>query len=229
MYKYEMHLHTFPCSACGRQTIEEAVDAAKAAGYSGFVVTNHFFRGNTGISRHMPWTDFVRAYEQDYLRGRAYGQTKDIDVLFGIESGYRQGREVLVYGLSPDDVKQMPEFMEAPIEELSASIHRHGGLMYYAHPLRLRHYIPDPDVEPDPALCDGAEVFNCGNKAERDELGLAYAVKNHLPQLSGGDVHGVEQFGQAGIETDRRIRTSEDLLEVLQSGAYQLIRGERYV
>ena len=42
-YKYETHLHTCQGSACGRLTGEEQADLYKGFGYTGIVVTDHFF------------------------------------------------------------------------------------------------------------------------------------------------------------------------------------------
>ena len=52
-YRYEMHLHTAPCSLCAVATMEEMVAACREKGYAGFVVTNHFYHGNTGIDRSL--------------------------------------------------------------------------------------------------------------------------------------------------------------------------------
>ena len=66
-YKYQMHAHTHPCSACSRLSPEELVESLRAGGYAGCVITNHFFHGNTGIDRRLAWEDFVAYYERDYL------------------------------------------------------------------------------------------------------------------------------------------------------------------
>ena len=85
MFKYEMHLHTSGCSKCAHSTIEEMIIALKEKGYTGAVITNHFYRGNTAVDRKLPWEDFVSAYEKDFLVGKALGEKLDFDVIFGIE------------------------------------------------------------------------------------------------------------------------------------------------
>ena len=45
----------------------ELVDALRAGGYAGCVLTNHFMHGNTGVSRDLSWERFVAEYERDYL------------------------------------------------------------------------------------------------------------------------------------------------------------------
>ena len=46
MYKYEMHCHTAEGSKCGRATGAEMADFYKSMGYSGLVISDHFFNGN---------------------------------------------------------------------------------------------------------------------------------------------------------------------------------------
>ena len=45
-YIYETHLHTSEGSACGRSKAADIVHAYKAAGYTGIIITDHFFYGN---------------------------------------------------------------------------------------------------------------------------------------------------------------------------------------
>ena len=46
-YKYETHLHTSETSACAVSSAGDMVRAYADAGYTGIVVTDHFFNGNT--------------------------------------------------------------------------------------------------------------------------------------------------------------------------------------
>ena len=80
-----MHTHTAPCSKCAPMTPQELIDALVAGGYKGCVLTNHFFDGNTGIDKTLPWKEFVAAYEKDYLECKKIAKLQDIDVIFGIE------------------------------------------------------------------------------------------------------------------------------------------------
>ena len=62
MYTYEMHCHSSQCSACGRSTAQELVQAYYEAGFSGMVLTDHFVTGNTAIDRNLPWQEQMEAY-----------------------------------------------------------------------------------------------------------------------------------------------------------------------
>ncbi|MBP5617978.1 MAG: hypothetical protein J6X61_02375, partial [Clostridia bacterium] len=179
MFRYEMHTHTTPCSACGVQTMSEAVAACAAAGYAGFVITNHFYHGNSGISRSLAWEEFVEAYAADWREGVKLSKEAGIDVIFGLEEGYASGKEVLLYGVTPEEIAAAPFLREKGLEPLSAYVRSQGGLVVHAHPYRIASYIPDPDWTPDPALLDGVEVYNAHGES-RNDLALAFAKQNGL-------------------------------------------------
>ena len=199
MFRYEIHLHSSGCSACGASTAKELVKAAKESGYAGVVFTNHFYHGNTAIPRELPWQAFVEAYRRDWLEAKEYGEQLDVDVLFGLEEVYEPGKEVLIYGVAAELIGATPEFRDMDIRAMSEFVRRNGGFLACAHPFRARDYIPDPDREPEPALFDAVEAYNRGNSPEMDEKAVRYARKYHLPGISGGDVHHVDQMGYSGL------------------------------
>ena len=82
-YKYQMHTHTTPCSRCGLMTPYDFCKGLHDNGYRGAVITNHFLHGNTGIDRDLPWEEFVKAYENDYLECKKAAKEFDLDILFG--------------------------------------------------------------------------------------------------------------------------------------------------
>ena len=225
MCKFEIHLHTKGCSACGVSTAEEMVDTAIENGYSGVVFTNHFYHGNTCIDRNLPWKDFVGAYEEDYLRAKKHGEEKGIKVFFGIEEGYDAGKEMLIYGISPDALKNCPEFIMMNAQEKSDFIHKNGGITVCAHPFRNRSYIPDPNKEPPVEIFDGIECFNLHNLPEENEKAFLFAEKAGLLKTSGGDKHSSNDSGKSGIDFNVPINTYEDFLENLKKGNYSLICG----
>ena len=51
MYRYELHMHTKEGSACAVSLVEDMIKQYVKIGFSGAVVTNHFIRGNTCVSR----------------------------------------------------------------------------------------------------------------------------------------------------------------------------------
>ena len=67
------------------------MDGLLAARYQGCVITNHFYYGNTGVERSLPWPDFVRPYAEDYEALCACAAQYDLDILFGVEEGVGLG------------------------------------------------------------------------------------------------------------------------------------------
>ena len=223
MYKYETHVHTTACSLCASSTGREYVDTAKALGYSGFVITNHFWGGNTRIDRSVGWEQFVKVYKDDYEDTRAYGESQGIDVFFGIEDGIGKGKEILIFGIDPDELMRHSEYLEMSLEEKTKLLHSLGGVVFMAHPFRNRPGIAEPDVQPNPALFDGLEGHNqYTDKAENDKA-FAFAKENGLVAISGGDVHKTVGFGNAGVEFDEKPKDYADFLSKILKNEFTLI------
>ena len=222
MYLYEMHQHTNVCSACGAISPEELIPAMKAEGYAGLVITEHFYHGNTAIRRNMPWEDFAAAYEACYRRAKAVGEQYDFDVLFGIEEGVGGCKEVLLYGLTPDFVYAHPEMRDCDLAHLSRIVREAGGLLFQAHPFRVRDYIPRPWETLDPTLLDGVEIYNACNPPLDNLRAVKWAEDNGLPTIAGSDRHYMGHCENFGIRVPHRIRTEAELAEVLRSGEYEL-------
>ena len=222
-YKYQMHTHTSPASFCSRMTPSELVEALHSEGYAGCVLTNHFFRGNTGIDRNLPWKEFVASYEEDYLVCKSLGEKYGLDILFGLEEQIGEGREILLYGVTPQMLYAHPELRGADAALWYKIMHEYGALVIQAHPYRDRAYISQIGVLPQNVI-DGIEVFNYGNKREDDEKAEAYARANpHLICTSGADTHQTSWVGIGGIATDTRLTDEHMLVDVLKSGKYTLL------
>ena len=82
MYRYETHLHTCQSSRCGRSTGAEHARYYKELGYTGIIVTDHFFGGNTAASRKGPWERRVREFCAGYHDAREEGERIGLDVFF---------------------------------------------------------------------------------------------------------------------------------------------------
>lgn len=223
-YKYQMHTHTYPCSHCAVTTPKELAKALHKGGYSGCVITNHFFNGNTGIDRYLPWNDFVKQYETDYLECKKQAEKYNLDIIFGIEEHVGGGLEILCYGITPDLLYNHPELKERNIEQWHRLVHSVGGIVIQAHPFRRRFYIPEAKSLPL-ELIDGIEIFNEGN-SQRDNLEAEYLAEKH-PEficVSGADTHDESNVCVGGIISPQRIKNEKDLVSVLKSGDYKIIK-----
>ena len=224
LYKYEMHIHTSPCSG-GGSDIRDHIDTLIQKEYSGMVVTNHFYNGDTRIDRNLSWEDFVDAYRQDYLYGLEYARERDFDLLFGLEEHVGNGQEILLYGITPELIAAHPELKTPDPVAYAEVVHAAGGLVYQAHPFRKAPWIIR--AEPLPCLdqLDGIEVFNAGNFPEMNEQAQKLADELGLSCTAGSDGHGTDTAGRAGIAACERIRTNEDLVRVLKSGDYTILKN----
>ena len=229
MFKFEIHLHTSGTSKCGRSTAREMIDAAKENGYSGIVLTNHFYFGNTGIDRNLSWEEFVDSYEKEYLDALEYGKANGIKVFFGIEEKYKNFKEVLVYGITPEQLKSCKEYKNyTPCEKLEF-FKSLGATLIHAHPFRDREYIPNPDEEPDMKYFDGIECYNHFNKPEENVKAFLFAKNHNTIMTSGCDVHNAKDFGNAGIAFFEPIETYEQLIENLRNNNFKLISPFGYL
>ena len=226
IYKYEMHIHTSPCSGGGAD-IREHIDALIDKGYSGMVVTNHFYGGDTRIDRSLPWAQFVDAYRRDYQIGLDYAQNKDFDLMFGLEEHVGNGQEILIYGITPDYIAAHPELKGGSAELYAEVIHAAGGLVYQAHPFRSRYYISSPFPLDCLDLLDGIEVYNAGNEPEWNKSAQRLADELGLACIGGSDGHASVTAGRSGIATKVRIQNNDDLVSLLKSGDYTILRDEK--
>ena len=224
IYKYEMHLHTCPCSGGGRD-LREHIDDLMSKGFSGAVVTNHFYNGDNRIDRELPWEEFVDAYRQDYLYGLEYARQVDFDLFFGLEEHVGGGREILLYGITPELIASHPELKRASAETYAEIIHAAGGLVYQAHPYRARHYVTCPYPLECLDQLDGIEVYNASNDPEWNESAQRLADELDLACVAGSDGHKIQTAGRAGIATKERMRTNEDLVRILKSRDYVILKN----
>ncbi len=222
MYIYELHQHTAGVSACAYDSPAETVRGLKSAGYAGMVLTNHFYHGNTGVRRQLPWADFVQPYIDAYEEAKAVGDKLDFDVLFGIEEWVGGGKEVLLYGISPDFLLAHPALRDADLPQIAALTRNAGGLVVQAHPFRVADYIRAPWEELPAEYLDGVEVHNACNDEMTNLRAAQFAEKHDLIPTAGSDAHTAHTAKRAGIICDRRLRTGEELIALLRAGDYEL-------
>lgn len=231
MYLYDLHQHTADGSLCGIDDPVSIVRALKRDGWAGCVLTDHFIHGNTRVRRNMPWADIVRAYERTYEAAYAEGQRLDFDVLFGIEEGVGDGKEVLLYGITPQWLYDHPELYNSRahgggLPLISALAREAGALVVQAHPYRVRDYIARPWETLDPALLDGVEIHNACNTAIENLRALQWAEQTGLLMTAGSDSHTADFSGRCGIAVEHRIRDEATLAATLRSGEYELYIAE---
>src|SRR5690554_4723328 len=115
-YLYETHMHTSEVSACASTSGAEQARIYKELGYDGIIVTDHFYNGNTAISRNMPWELWVENFTRGYENAKKEGDKIGLSVFFGWEESF-QGNDFLVYGLDKDWLLNHPQILDWSIEE----------------------------------------------------------------------------------------------------------------
>lgn len=228
MYKYQMHVHTSPCSKCGGLTPETLCQALLEFGYQGAVITNHFYHGNSGIDRseNTSWAEFVSAYEQDYLACKEEAEKHGLDIIFSIEESVKPGLEILCYGVTPKVLYDNPQLIKEDVDEWVRVMRANGVVVVQAHPFREADYIPNPGALPHEYL-DGVEVFNRGNNTpEMNQKALDFAIEHNLLKTSSADAHWPNHIPYGGITTEHRITNEKELADLLRGGEYELIIPE---
>ena len=225
MYKYQMHIHTTPCSKCGGLTPETLCQALLENGYQGGVITNHFYHGNSGIDRseNTSWEQFVSAYEQDYLSCKKEAEKHNLDIIFSIEESVVPGLEILCYGVTPKILYDNPQLIKQDLCEWVRVMRENGVVVVQAHPFRKADYIPNPGPLPI-EMIDGIEVFNRGNSTDENQSAWEMAEKHpHLIRTSSADAHWPNHIPYGGIISSKRITNEQELVTLLRSGEYKLI------
>ena len=215
MYRYELHMHTKEGSACAVSLVEDMIKQYVKIGFSGAVVTNHFIRGNTCVSRSLPWEQLIMQYSKAYTNGRKIAEELDFDLFFGIEEGYGNGKEFLAYGFEPEFLLSRPFLRNADLNIWAQEIHSVGGFIAYAHPFRDRDYITNPDEVPNISIVDGIEGYNRGNRDIENEKAIRVFGNADTIITAGSDLHSTDFDSAYGIETQHRIRSNEELVKTL--------------
>lgn len=233
IYKYETHLHTMESSKCARNSAVDMMKALKEAGYFGTFISDHAWGGNTAIDRALPWEEWIDEFVKPYYSAKKWADENDFTVLFGFEAGFN-GTEFLIYGLSPQWLKENPDFRDADIPKQYEMVHDAGGIVVHAHPYREEFYIPEIRLFPE--CVDGVEGVNAThsshlstahNNHEFDVRAIKYAKEHQKFMTAGSDIHSTYLLG-GGILTAKKMETFEDFKNLwLSDEMYLLTDGDR--
>ncbi len=221
-YLYETHLHTSQGSACGKNTGSEMARAARACGYTGIIVTDHHWGGNTRPDRRLAWEAWVEEFCSGYEDAKRTGDQIGLDVFMGWESGF-DATEFLIYGPDKAWMKAHPELRTVSVEEQYQLIHEAGGMVIHAHPYREDWYIPEIRLFPE--WVDGVEAVNAQHSNPRvtrhfdpefNNRAIAYGNAHGLPLTAGSDIHVTNMLG-GGVAFESRLASVQDYTERIRS------------
>lgn len=223
-YKTELHCHSKPVSLCAEGDAAHIVNTYLAAGYTTVVLTNHI-NGNFPMWQELTWDQKVDRFMSGYtaLKEEAAGR---LHVLLAAELNLADGccNDYLIYGITEEFLRATPDLRELPLPEVSRRLREAGFLFAMAHPFRCGMTMQDP------SLFEGVEVYNGHfGHTSRNFLARALAERTGLIPLGGSDYHHLNQPVVSGIETEAPITSNEELLRVLRSGRYTLIKNTAVV
>jgi len=219
-YLYETHLHTKEGSACGVSWGWEYIQRYLDLGYTGIMVTDHFFRGNCAINRNYAWEKWVHGFCQGYENAWEEGARRGLDVFFGWEETF-DGDDYLVYGLDKDWLLEHPEVARWTRKQQFDEVRRYGGCVIQAHPFRQHFYIKRICLSS--GCVDAVEAANGGNREPSyDALALKYANKLSLPATAGSDIHSASDIWPEtvfGVYLDKKIETIGGFVDAIRNNA----------
>ncbi len=215
-YKTELHCHSQDGSSCSNESAEGIVGKYLASGYRTICLTNHFCPSENS---ECDWETRVDRmfYAYDRLVKASAGW---LYIVMGMELSFENTHnDYLVYGFDRKFLLDRPELLKMTIGQFTSMARKQGLLTVQAHPFRYGMSLVPPD------WIDGAEVFNgsLGHESNND-IAEFWAKKHGLIPTSGTDHHNKHHIPNGGIETDDPIRTAEELIAVLRSGRYGLLR-----
>lgn len=223
--KIDLHVHTRECSGCATLYAKEMLAQLKEAGLDAVMISNHYGKPhqewrNKNVSTETPDVYFVRGWEI----AKAEAEKIGLKVFFGAEfHPWDSNNDFLVFGMEPSDVLDYENHYKMNIREFVEHAHSKGWLVYQAHPFRTHMRI-----EPV-GLLDGIEAINANPRHDsRNDIAQAWAKKYNLKTIACSDSHEEGDSGLAYIETERNIETMDDLLDMLRTEDYKLVRGEKY-
>ena len=222
IYKYETHCLTKEISWCGLSYAFELVDAYYRAGYSGIVITDHFFNGFCRVNALIDWHLRVRFFHAGYIKAKKHAEKYDgFSVFFGWEFN-DHGTEFLTYGLDVNFLYNNPDLLSWSTERYLNEVHKAGGFIIHAHPFRKWDYIGV--LKYYPKQIDAVEVVNGGNyranEVKFDVLALEYARKLGLPGTKGTDCHDIREIKGDGILLKNKVQHFDELISAIKEGDF---------
>lgn len=214
-YKYDTHVHTKEGSACANIRGSEQARIYKELGYEGIIITDHFYNGNTAVSRKLPWEQWVAGFLKGYEEAHREGKKIGLSVFFGWEETI-QGRDFLIYGLNKEWLLHNRDILGMSLSEHYRKIKKDGGFIVHAHPFRKCQFLDD--IEPTPEYEDAVEAVNGGNKEPiYNKLAQEYARIWSKPVTGGSDAHH-KKDRHIGIVVNSPIKTIKDYQEAVMGG-----------
>lgn len=222
MYKTELHCHSSEVSGCSSVDVHGVVEKYTRHGYTTVVLTNHLWSEDDFEA----YTRRVNAVFDTCDKARAAAGDR-LCVLDGVEFRLEDENDYLLIGVTKDFLLSERNLSDFEAYELREKANAHGILLIEAHPLRYGHVLRHPSE------VDGYEVFN-GHPEQRSHNDAMATLAAELRAegkilISGTDHHDGHHMPNSGIATDAPITDLRQLVDVLKSGNFSLIKHGKIV
>ena len=216
MYKYELHCHTAEGSRCARTSAADMIDFYKKCGFTGVVITDHFFNGNCTVPCELKWKEKVELYCMGYENAKKRGDEIGIDVFFGWEFG----GDFITLGLSPDWLEKHEDLDKLKANEYFEEIHKAGGYVIHAHPFRERAWTKYMCIYP--RFVDAMETINSGNNDFENSVADYISDKYSLTKVAGSDKHNNEPTKVAAIKLNFKADCLKDIIDAIKCNKHSI-------
>lgn len=222
MKKFETHLHTAENDIYAYVKAKDAVRLYKDAGYTGIVVTDHYFATFfEWFGDELSGADhrkIIDRWLKGYNAAREEGEKQGLIVLPGAEVRFDGvANDYLVYGLEAEDFYHLPLLNRLKGVRELLEVLPSDTCVVQAHPFRNRMRVVDP------TRLFGLEAYNAGTEAYRNTMARNFAEHYNKPMTSGSDMHHADACAKGGICFEREVVTPKDFVDLLRSGEYYLI------
>ncbi len=219
MYRYETHVHTCEGSACASASGASQAMFYKSRGFTGIVVTDHFFNGNTAIPHELSWEEKVNRFCLGYENAKEQGEKIGLDVFFGWEYSYH-GTDLLTYGLDKQWLLKHPVVMDMDVNSYCDFVREQGGIIVHAHPFREADYIAM--IRLLPRKCDACEIINSCRTDFENNMARLYAESYGLMPFAGSDNHSAAQEKLNGVDFDERVISEQHFVQLVKEQKYRI-------
>ena len=203
-------MHSSEVSACATNDVIKMLEKYSELGYTGVILTNHFFNGNTCIPPRLKWEDRVELFFSPYEKAKIKGKELGVDVFFGWEYNF-YATEFLTYGLDKQFLLNNPEILTLSLKEYANLVHKNNGFLVHAHPFREASYINEirlfPEITDAVEVLNGAQLSESFNKKADD-----YANLHNFPKTSGSDAHCTDHKSFCGMKFNHRLEDIQDFI-----------------
>ena len=224
MFKTELHCHSKDASPCGKESVEKLVEIYTKAGYDTVVLSNHFAQcvyDYYGCKSMDEYVDLFMNAGEKMIRA-AEGK---LTVLIGAELRFNDCQnDYLLFGDFYDFIRNTPDLFNLTPQAFHEICKQKGWLFVQAHPFRLGMTVINPE------FLDGMEVYNghIGHPS-RNFIAEQWAEAYGLIKTSGTDLHYDYVPATGGIATQEKIQSMAQLVEILKSGNYTLLKSDKVI